>query len=319
MFLWSLPTIASAATTLALAATPRSTVYEIGAPVLVDVAVENRGDAPFSLEDAGDLFEIAAVDEAGNPVPNPARHPPRGTVVGAVRVQFIPPGGTAVVTIDAASHAWFDIPGTYRLQVRMPLDATPSADPTATAVVALESARDPAAIVASYSPFDDAPALGHTVYVPLLEPLAAASLPTQHGVFNNGLEWDGPSRIDTRAIDGLASCPCVAATDALFRLYRGFAAPELQNAIGAELALRIPGNPLQDQWFPRNTFDPALAPELVAAAHAALMRAGVDPEARRRVAWASSIIERLGSIAPSQPAPPSSADPAGRAPQGPVR
>lgn len=292
---------------------PAHQTFAIGEPVWLVIRVDNPGPEPVSgsvLNAVGLRSEllVSVTDRAGRPCPDPNRFPPAGFIHGNVGSDAdAAPGGTGELRLDLTKFAWLDQPGTYSVRLLAPFGDPEGARPDdprwVQTQVVLVDPLDPAGLVArlprsiedqgtSAMDLNTWDALGHARYVPILEPLAAKSLPTQRFVVS-GREAMGGERKDLRALFGLAACPCTEATAALVRLYDAFDDPERRAVVANELLLRIgPGT-----WFRDHAWEPAFADPLLKRARAALASSTRSPGWGQAYVWGAGVVTRIGEPA----------------------
>jgi hypothetical protein len=275
---WMLSALAAPQVTIA----PARTSFRLGEPLWIDVTFEADAEAVSvgvsrSIVERPELH-VVVTGAAGERAPDPYHRPGEFVISRGVDQVHVAPHQRGTVRIDLARFAWIGAPGVYDVRLNWsfgevgvePAATDPGWAATRIEVLPVDAAAANAVVAAHprqmgdqrYGPLNFWDALGHAVYVPLLEPLAAKSLPETRS------DWGySGSRADERALHGLSACPCPEATEALFRLYDGFDA-ELRQFVAAELLRRVPGP--RGGWFQERAWEPRFDAMLLERGRAAL-------------------------------------------------
>lgn len=295
---------------------PSRPSFVVGEAEWLVLTIDNRGTTPFRAEATGSsrnerdngLVEVTAADGTRAPDAFHRPGPSAGGLEGGVTVAA---GAQGELRIDLARHAWLDTPGTYDVRVFHPLGAPweplPD-DPRWTHTRVVIVAPDPAALAAVVAAHpratdDQDPglrntydALGHAIYVPLLEALAAKDVLSAE--LGPGMRRG--SRLDDRALSGLGACPCVAATEALLRLASHRDA-EVRRIVHDELLLRITDrSPTPRSWFLAQAWDERLVPSVLPLARSALAPRPGDDGWGDDVAFGAELVRRQGAPSDAQ-------------------
>jgi hypothetical protein len=274
-------------------AEPAAPTFQIGEPIWILIHVANLGTSTVlaDVESGGvglrthSLF-VGVTDASGHRCPDPftqVHYMSRLESIPPIGQVSVSPGTTGRLWIDLAKYAWLDHPGVYEVRFVAPLAYRPSAAPPSSddplwveTAVALVAPKDPRAVVLAVeqerkrsesdrdtrgSERNTYNALGHPLYVPLLESFAAPPTDDDNHLVSFEL-----------AIAGLTACPCVEATEALLRLDEQWTAGETRRRVRGALEQRLPPSTSRDastQWFVDQVWDAATKASVIERAHRA--------------------------------------------------
>jgi hypothetical protein len=302
-------------------AEPAAPAFQIGEPLWIFVHVANLGTSTVlaEVDDGGvglrtDALFVDVFHESGRRCPDPftpvhymsrlMSKPPVGQI-------SVSPGTTGRLRIDLAKYAWLDRPGVYDVRFVAPIAGRPSVMPPpddplwVETAVALVAPEDPRAVVLALeqerrraeserdprgSERNTYNALGHPLYVPVLESFAASSA---GGDDDDGVSFE-------LAIAGLTACPCVEATAALLRLDEQVLPGGSRRRVRSALKQRLPAPFERDastQWFVDQVWDAATKASVIERAH----RAREDRRVNERgmysadFHWGDMMLARLGA------------------------